>query len=174
MSSEAPVYFGPYEVAGEVFYRTPLCYAIVNIKPILPGHVLVIPLRMVQHFRELQSDEITDIFTTVQKVQRMLSKTYDCTDANIAIQDGPDAGQTVPHFHCHVIPRAKGNTTGDKVYEMLQGEEGNVGGGLWDQRRPDRNVGKFPVIEDADRHPRSTEEMQKEAAFFREQMNLLD
>lgn len=129
---------------------------------------------MVQHLGELKPDEVTDVFTTVQKVQKMLSKVYDTTDANVAIQDGPGAGQTVPHLHVHIIPRPKGNTTGDKIYEMLQGEEGNVGGGLWDQRRPNRDAGKFPVIADEDRLPRSKEEMKKEADYFREQMDLLD
>ncbi|OWP05554.1 hypothetical protein B2J93_7898 [Marssonina coronariae] len=171
-STGSLVYFGPYEVTSEVFYRTSLCYAIVNIKPIMPGHVLVIPLRRVQYLSELNSDEVTEVFTAVQKVQKMLAKTYDTTDANVAIQDGPDAGQTVPHLHCHIIPRKRGNDTGDKIYELLQGEEGNVGGGLWDQTRPSPNVGKFPHVEDADRKPRSKEEMREEAAFFEKQMAL--
>jgi bis(5'-adenosyl)-triphosphatase len=55
----------------------------------------------------------------------------------------------------------------------LQGEEGNVGGGYWDQKRPE-NIGKFPQIDDADRHPRSPEEMNKQAVFFREQMALIE
>ncbi len=56
---------------------------------------------------------------------------------------------------------------------MLQGEQGNVGGGYWDQSRP-QQMGKFPQIEDADRKPRSEEVMKKEAAFFREQMSLVE
>jgi bis(5'-adenosyl)-triphosphatase len=78
----------------------------------------------------------------------------------------------VPHVHCHIIPRTtKDSTEGDGIYDRLQGEEGNVGGGLWDQSRP-TPIGKFPQIEDADRKPRSAEEMNKEAAFFRKQMKL--
>lgn len=140
----------------------------------MPGHVLVIPFRKVQYLGDLSPEEVSDVFTTVQRVQKMLAKTYSTSDANVAIQDGPEAGQTVPHFHCHIIPRAKGNTDGDGIYDKLNGEEGNVGGGLWDQRRPSPNLGKFPHIEDADRLPRSKEVMQKEARFFREQMALVD
>lgn len=92
---------------------------------------------------------------------------------NIAVQDGKESGQTVPHVHCHVIPRtANDPTIGDGIYDKLQGEEGNVGGGLWDRSRPEQ-VGKFPKIEDADRKPRTTEEMNEEAAFFREQMSFV-
>jgi len=82
---------------------------------------------------------------------------------NIAIQDGKDAGQTVPHMHCHIIPRTRVNENeigeGDGIYDRLQGEEGNVGGGLWDLKSRPEHVGKFPVIEDEDRRVRSKEEM---------------
>jgi bis(5'-adenosyl)-triphosphatase len=76
--------------------------------------------------------------------------------------------------HVHIIPRtSKDAALGDKIYDKLQGEEGNVGGGLWDQNRPE-HIGKFPQIEDADRKPRSTEDMNSQAAFFREQMTLVE
>ena len=130
-------------------------------------------------------DEITDLFTTVQKVQRMLSRScFAASDSsapgkiedgsfNIAVQDGPDSGQTVRHVHCHIIPRRKYDGEGDEIYDRLQSEEGNVGGGLWDLGRP-KQSGKFPKIEDADRKPRSAEDMSKEAAFYREQMTLVE
>ncbi|CAG8949254.1 hypothetical protein HYFRA_00004879 [Hymenoscyphus fraxineus] len=183
MSSKKVVHFGPFEVTDQVFYNTSLCFALVNIKPILPGHVLVIPYRKVQRLTELTQDEVTDLFSTVQKVQKMLAKKYFGTETlagkpedgsfNITIQDGKFAGQTVPHVHCHIIPRTKDSTEGDGLYDRLQTEEGNVGGGLWDQNRPVPE-GKFPRIEDSDRKPRSAEVMNDEAAFYREQMSLLD
>ncbi|KAF8859103.1 HIT-like protein [Acephala macrosclerotiorum] len=178
------IHFGPYEVTDQVFYNTPLCYALVNIKPILPGHVLVIPYRAVRRLTDLTAEETSDLFTTVQRVQRMLAKNYfktgDTTGKiedgsfNVALQDGPEAGQTVAHVHCHIIPRTKDSSgEGDGIYDRLQGEEGNVGGGLWDLKRP-TPIGKFPRIEDADRKPRSADDMNKEAAFFREQMELVE
>jgi len=152
----------------------------VNIKPLVPGHVLVIPYRLVKRVTDLTGDEVTELFTTVQKVQRMLAATYFGSSTvpgkvedggfNIAIQDGKESGQTVPHVHCHIIPRTKDSTEGDGIYERLQGEDGNVGGGFWDQNRP-HGDGKFPQVKDEDRMPRSREEMNKEAAFYREQMS---
>ncbi len=92
---------------------------------------------------------------------------------NVALQDGKESGQTVPHVHCHIIPRTREQPPrGDEIYDILQGEQGNVGGGLWDRERP-KPIGKFPTIEDEDRHARPAEEMAEEAAFFREQMALL-
>ncbi|KAL2061065.1 hypothetical protein VTL71DRAFT_9117 [Oculimacula yallundae] len=172
--SSTAIHFGPYEVSNEVFYKTPLCYALVNIKPILPGHVLVIPFRQIQYLSELTPSEVTDVFLTVQKVQKMLSLTYGTEDANVAIQNGVESGQTVPHFHCHIIPRSKGNEEGDGFYLRLQGEEGNVGGKLWDDQRRPETKGKFPQLKDEDRHERSKEEMRKEAQWFSEQMKLVE
>ena len=143
----------------------------------------MIPYRQAQRLTDLSQDEVTDLFTTVQKVQKMLAKNYfgsanapgkvEDGSFNITIQDGKWAGQTVAHVHCHIIPRTKGSDEGDGIYDRLESEEGNVGGGLWDQSRPAQH-GKFPRIEDADRKPRSAEDMNKQAASFREQMALVE
>ena len=61
----------------------------------------------------------------------MVERVYGASSLNIAIQDGVDAGQSVPHVHTHVIPRKgrdldhRGGT--DAVYELLDGEEGDIG-----------------------------------------------
>lgn len=178
----------------QVFHATRHCFALVNLKPLLPGHVLVIPNRVVPRLTDLSSIEIGDIFVTVQKVQRMLAHVYFSPETsasasgttklplggksedgsfNIAVQDGPDAGQSVPHVHCHIIPRLKGNSEGDAIYGRLASEDGNVGGHLWDLQQRPVSGGKFPKIEDADRKARSAQDMQEEAAFFKAQMEAL-
>lgn len=157
--------------------------------------MLIVPFRKVKRLTELTPDEVSDVFRSVQKVEKMLAYTYFGTgnenehgeiedgSFNVALQDGPDAGQSVPHVHCHIIPRLKGNSEGDGIYDRLASEQGNVGGALWDRdmagkangehERP-KAGGKFPKIEDSDRKARSKEEMSKEAAFFRSQMKLLE
>ncbi|KFY08240.1 hypothetical protein V492_06408 [Pseudogymnoascus sp. VKM F-4246] len=166
-----------------VFYTTPLSFALVNLKPLLPGHVLVSPHRSVPRLTDLTPPELSDLFLTVQRVQRMIALTHfpspgDPTDGgfNIAIQDGEEAGQSVPHVHCHVIPRLRKDGKGDGIYDEMAGEGGNVGGHLWDREMAKRPVpgGKFPRIEDADREARSKEEMRVEAAEFKERMRELD
>ena len=163
--------------------------------PILPGHVLVVPDRQVARLTDLSPPEITDLFLTVQRVQRMLARKYftpsqedgeakalpEDGSFNIALQDGKEAGQTVPHLHCHVIPRLQVDVTGDEIYQKLQGEEGNVGGGFWDAQRDEERAekrpvqeGKFPRIEDAMRKRRSKEDMHSEADEYRNLMERLD
>lgn len=108
----------------------------------------------------------------------MLSRVYFKTDRpeeggsfTVAVQDGPEAGQTVPHVHVHIIPRVKNDmgagTDLDEIYVKMAGEEGNVGGPLWDVVGRPKARGSMPRIEDADRLTRTAEEMHAEAALYR-------
>lgn len=75
---------------------------------------------MVPRFHELTPEEVSDLFLSTQIIARALEPHYGTTAANIAIQDGADAGQTVPHVHVHVLPRKVGDfARNDDVYEEL-------------------------------------------------------
>ncbi|KAI8949685.1 HIT domain-containing protein [Xylaria longipes] len=135
---KGPFHFGPFDVTTQTFMTTPLSFALVNLKPLLPGHVLVCPRAPHKRLTDLSPAELTDLFTAVQRVQRMLARYYfsevqaqdskqtdteagetsappppEAGSFNIAIQDGIEAGQTVSHLHVHVIPRIRGSTAKD-------------------------------------------------------------
>lgn len=156
---------------------TPLSFALVNLKPILPGHVLVSPRRVVARVKELTPTEASDLFLTTRRVGRMIERVYDASSLNIAIQDGRDAGQSVPHVHAHIIPRKpadldhRGGT--DAVYEMLDGEEGDIGAFLA-KRQEERAGNRFPAIESEARRPRTDEEMKAEADILAREMEKED
>jgi bis(5'-adenosyl)-triphosphatase len=119
---------------------------------------------------DLSPTELADLFQTVSRIQRTLTRLYSAEAFNVAVQDGKAAGQSVPHVHVHVIPRKKGDKGGgDKVHEWLEGEEGNVGA---HQREGvaggEREVGGW--VKDEDRKPRGMEEMEAEAKWLREEM----
>ncbi|KAF2180604.1 HIT-like protein [Zopfia rhizophila CBS 207.26] len=174
------VKFGAFVVTNQVFHLTPLSYALVNIKPLLPGHVLVSPKRVVPRFNDLSSAEVTDLFLTVQRVSRMVERVFKASALNIAIQDGADAGQSVPHVHTHIIPRNHDDLAGeggtDAIYGMMEGEEGDLGRQLReaDEKRVDggrKRRGRFPPVDaDESREPRNEEEMQQEAEWLAEEM----
>ncbi|XP_042655660.1 bis(5'-adenosyl)-triphosphatase isoform X2 [Tyto alba] len=104
-----------------VFLKTELSFALVNRRPVVPGHVLVCPLRLVERFRDLGPEEVADLFCTVQRVGNVVEKHFCSTSLTISIQDGPEAGQTVKHVHVHVLPRRAGDfSRNDNVYEELQ------------------------------------------------------
>ncbi|KAL8737041.1 MAG: hypothetical protein Q9181_002085 [Wetmoreana brouardii] len=169
--TNSPVYFGNFLVTPQVFHKTAHSFALVNIKPLLPGHVLVSPLRAAKRLSDLNHSEVTDLFLTVQEVGRMVERVYGASSLNIAIQDGPAAGQSVPHLHTHIIPRESADLDnqggGDAIYGMLEGEDGDVGKHLWERsnRRP-----KFPAVDDSSRKPRTDEEMAEEAQRLAHEM----
>ncbi|KAK7418488.1 Dinucleoside triphosphate hydrolase [Neonectria magnoliae] len=168
--------FGPFEVTKQVFLTTPYSFALVNLKPLIAGHILVCPHAPHQRITDLTPEETADLFTTVQLTQRLLARAYfprpvpDAGSFSVAVQDGAAAGQTVPHVHVHVIPRQPGDLgTPDVVYVKMAGEEGNVGGALWDRemRRRPAPGGGLPRVDDDDRHPRGEEEMLEEAERYK-------
>ncbi|KAM6170263.1 bis(5'-adenosyl)-triphosphatase isoform 2-T2 [Rhynchocyon petersi] len=78
-----------------VFLKTELSFALVNRKPVVPGHVLVCPLRPVERFHDLRPDEVADLFQTTQRVGTVVEQHFQGTSLTFAMQDGPEAGQTV-------------------------------------------------------------------------------
>lgn len=82
--------------------------AFYDAYPVNPGHVLVIPKRHVGHLSDLTEQEHMALFSAVRDV--MSSTGYAGNgDYTIGINDGPLAGQTVPHLHLHIIPRVAGD-----------------------------------------------------------------
>ncbi|XP_009995310.1 PREDICTED: bis(5'-adenosyl)-triphosphatase [Chaetura pelagica] len=98
-----------------VFLKTELSFALVNRKPVVPGHVLVCPLRPVERFRDLCPEEVADLFRTAQRVGDVVEKHFCGTSLTISIQDGPEAGQTVKHVHVHVLPALSGEILRNEV-----------------------------------------------------------
>ena len=104
-----------------VFCETALSVGLVNLKPVVPGHVLVITRRVVPRFADLTPDEIADLWTLAKRVRSVLEAHHGATSLTFAIQDGPQAGQTVPHVHVHVLPRRAGDFEhNDEVYDRVE------------------------------------------------------
>lgn len=176
--------FGPFPItASQAFHISPssLSYALVNLRPLLPGHSLICPVRRVPRLSQLSDSETTDLFQTVRRVSAMLERVFKADALNVAIQDGVEAGQSVNHVHVHVIPRRKGDIEhGDEIYERMDGREGNLGS-AWEEyallqaRRKQKEADGQREIQggpdaDAKRLNRSEEEMRKEAEWLRWEM----
>jgi bis(5'-adenosyl)-triphosphatase len=136
--------------------------------------VLVSPIRRVLRVKDLTAAEISDLFSTVQRVSRTIERVFNATALNIAIQDGEDAGQSVPHVHAHIIPRKKADLDDrggkDAVYEIMDGPEGDVGAHLEEAARDTRQGEPLKVDADAARVARSAEDMAKEARWLADEM----
>ena len=77
--------------------------------PVSPGHTLVIPKRHVGSFFDLTELERQDLLSLLDKAKLVIDQEFKPVGYNIGINDGPAAGQTVPHLHIHLIPRYKGD-----------------------------------------------------------------
>ncbi|QLQ80960.1 hypothetical protein HG537_0E03150 [Torulaspora globosa] len=168
-----PIYFYKYVVTPQVFFKSKYTYALVNLKPLVPGHVLIVPLRtQVVRLSDLTPDESTDYFNTLQLIQKFISWHFKADSLNIAIQDGPEAGQSVPHLHTHIIPRYRTNNIGDQIYDKLDDWRFQS----WDERRNEylaiggREGRKKLAKPDDQRIARSDDEMAQEAAELERQL----
>ncbi|CAM9002385.1 unnamed protein product [Rhodiola kirilowii] len=153
MASESYA-FGPYKIdPTEVFYSTQLSYAMVNLRPVVPGHVLVCPKRDVKRFGDLTSEETTDLWLSAKKIGKKLEQYHNASSLTLTIQDGPQAGQTVPHVHVHILPRKVDDfANNDEIYDAIDLKEKEL-------------MQKLDL--DKERVDRSSEEMAEEAANYR-------
>jgi diadenosine tetraphosphate (Ap4A) HIT family hydrolase len=77
--------------------------------PVSPGHTLVIPKRHIGTWFEITQAEQQALLDLLAKAKAVLETEFMPDGYNIGINDGPTAGQTVPHLHMHLIPRYKGD-----------------------------------------------------------------
>ncbi|XP_021099762.1 bis(5'-adenosyl)-triphosphatase isoform X2 [Heterocephalus glaber] len=104
-----------------VFLKTELSFALVNRTPVVPGHVLVCPLRPVERFHDLHPEEVADLFRVTQRVGTVVERHFQGTSLTFSMQDGPEAGQTVKHVHVHVLPRKAGDfRRNDSIYDEAE------------------------------------------------------
>ena len=114
--------FGPHTISEAcVFYRNAHALAFTNLRPVLPGHVLVVPTRVEARFGALSSEEVAALWQAAQRVGRVVCAVHGGSAATYSMQDGRAAGQSVPHVHVHVVPRADGDLeNNDDIYDMLE------------------------------------------------------
>jgi histidine triad (HIT) family protein len=87
--------------------------ALLDIRPVGPGHTLVIPRRHVRAFTDLSANEVEQIALAGQRVASSLKAGVPhCEGVSLLLADGEAAGQEVPHAHLHVIPRQSGDGFG--------------------------------------------------------------
>ena len=93
---------------NQIFYKRKFVFAFVNLRPIVPGHVLLCPTRVEKKYSNLTETEVMELWISVKTLTQNLKKYYGTDSVQISIQDGEDAGQTVEHCHIHIIPIPNG------------------------------------------------------------------
>ncbi len=110
MINENCVYCTNTEVKSREIIRNEYAWAFPTNIPIVPGHILISPIRCVAKFEDLTPEEVSAIFDLREKLRASLIKSFDAEGFNYAWNEGKLAGQSVPHFHLHMLPRKTGDT----------------------------------------------------------------
>ena len=108
--SKPCVYCTLPEIKAREIVGNELAWVFPTNIPIVPGHVLIAPRRCVAKMEDMTSAEREAIEALRVKMTSVLVKTFGATGFNFAWNEGKLAGQSVPHFHLHVLPRKEGDT----------------------------------------------------------------
>lgn len=96
-------------VAGQqeasVVAQTPAALAFLDLRQAVPGHVLVVPRRHVEHIFEIEPALAGEVMQLGVHVAQALRAVFDPPGLNLWQSNGAAGGQEVPHFHLHVQPR---------------------------------------------------------------------
>lgn len=85
-------------------------YARFDRYPVTPGHLLIIPIRHCNELSDLNADETAKLLPFIEECREFIGLRYHPLGYNIGTNIGMAAGQTVRHFHIHLIPRYTGDT----------------------------------------------------------------
>lgn len=95
--------------ALDVVAENDLAFAFYDACPVSEGHLLVIPKRHVENYFDASAEEHYAIRELIFQLKEFLDQKYNPDAYNIGANIGHYAGQTVFHFHMHIIPRYKGD-----------------------------------------------------------------
>lgn len=93
------------EIPSKKVYEDDDFLAILDLSPATKGHVLVIPKEHSETLTDLSDEMLSKILIVSKKIMKAMKTVHDFTNYNVVQNNGRLAGQTVPHFHLHLIPR---------------------------------------------------------------------
>ncbi len=100
--------------ADRILYQGEHFFLIKDGFPVSPGHILIISnLEKLDYF-ELNANERQELTGLIDRAKSIIEKDYNPDGYNIGMNCGVVAGQSVMHFHCHVIPRYQGDMKNPK------------------------------------------------------------
>lgn len=92
-----------------IIYKDDYFFIIRDSYPVSPGHLLIISNEVKIDYFELSADERKHLDEAILKAKEIIEVDHSPDGYNIGMNCGQYAGQTIYHFHCHVIPRYKGD-----------------------------------------------------------------
>jgi histidine triad (HIT) family protein len=101
------------ERPSSIVYQDGTCTAFMDIQPVNPGHVLVVPNEHAASLAELDPEVGGRMFQLAQRIAKALRDSeIRCEGVDLILADGAAAGQEIFHVHLHVLPRYRGDGFG--------------------------------------------------------------
>ena len=105
------------KITTRIILQSEKSLAFLDAFPLASGHSLVIPKTHYEKIQQIPQDEYSDLFQLVQKVTEKVDV---LTNAElIAVHNGKESGQEIPHVHVHIIPRSAKDGAG-AVHSMFR------------------------------------------------------
>jgi len=94
-----------------IVWRGDRCFAILNVFPYNPGHVMVLPKRAARSMEDLDAATFDELWRSVRSATIAVKRALSPHGVNVGINDGEAGGGSVPdHLHVHVVPRWRSDT----------------------------------------------------------------
>lgn len=102
-----------------IIYEDQNNLAFLDVRPISPGHTVVIPKTHAENILDIKNESIGPLFEAVKKTTELLNKSLKPQGFNIGINHGRKAGQAIDHIHIHIIPRFD-NDAGGSIHSIVK------------------------------------------------------
>ena len=99
---------------NKILFKNDYFFIIKDNYPVSPGHLLIIRNLVRENYFELTKDEQVNLNEVINIAKEIIEEEFSPDGYNIGMNCGEYAGQTVFHFHCHLIPRYKGDMENPK------------------------------------------------------------
>jgi histidine triad (HIT) family protein len=93
------------EIPSNTIAETDEAYAFLDVNPLARGHTLVIPKDHHERVGDMPADIAGGVFELVNEITPAVEDSVGAPASTVAFNNGEDAGQEVPHVHCHIVPR---------------------------------------------------------------------
>lgn len=110
------------ELRSYKVYEDEKTLAFLDVNPIANGHVLAVPKKHYETMEEIPENDLCDLIKAVKKIGMGIKKALEIEGYNVSLNNGRVAGQIIPHFHFHIIPRQEND--GLSPWPHKQYEEG--------------------------------------------------
>lgn len=103
------------DIPTNIIYEDDRFIVILDASPATKGHALILPKNHAANIYELPDEDASAVFVLAKKLATKMTEILHCDGFNIVQNNGEVAGQTVFHFHMHLIPRYLNDGNQDKL-----------------------------------------------------------